>query len=175
MSSGNVRLFWKHALLDLDTRISGQLQLELPTGAYDASSGLRTGYDGLAIVPSISLGAGSEKYYYFLYAGLGYRSNNYSAFFKNGVEGGYKIAGDFWLAAVLDLLHSFENGDRIDPQANFLTGLYVDNQEYLAWGIKFFGDINSNYGISGALFGAFSGNMVPKAPLFNLGIYYFLK
>jgi hypothetical protein len=175
VSSGNVRLLWKQAILDWDTKLSGQLLVEFPSGAYDTPTGLRSGYNALAIVPSISFGAGTEKYYYFAYLGIGYRNNKYSSFLKNGVEGGYQISQNIWLAGVLDLLYSFEDGDRADPAANLLTGLYVNDQEYLAWGIKLFGDINPNWGISGAIYGAVSGNLVPKAPLFNMGVYYRIR
>ena len=175
LSSGNVRLFWKQAFLDWDTKLSGQLLVEFPSGAYDAPTGLRSGYDALAIVPSISFGAGSEKYYYFAYLGVGYRSNKYSSFLQNGVEGGYQVARGIWIAGVMDLLYSFTDGNRIDPAANHLTGLYVNDQEYLSWGFKFFGDLNPNWGISGAVYGAVSGNLVPKAPLFNVGLHYRIR
>jgi hypothetical protein len=175
MSTGNVSLTWKQALLKSNTRISGQVMIEFPTATYDAPTGLRSGYDALSVFPSISIGTGSDKYYYFAYLGYGYRTNKYSGFLKNGVEGGYRITRKFWFAAVLDLLYSFEDGDRIDPQENLLTGLYVNDQEYLAWGIKLFGDLGSSWGISAAIYGAVSGNLVPKSPALNIGLYYRLK
>jgi hypothetical protein len=65
------------------------------------------------------------------------------------------------------------NGSRTDPLNNLLTGLYVNNQEHVAWGIKTYGNIFSDrWGVSAALFGAFSGNYVAKSPSINLGVYH---
>jgi hypothetical protein len=101
------------------------------------------------------------------------RSNGYSHQYNLGIEGGYALNDMIWLGMVVDVLQSMHNGDREDPANNFITGLYLNNQEYIAWGMKLFTEqVISGFGFSAALFGAFAGNYVARAPALNVGIYY---
>jgi len=49
-----------------------------------------------------------------------------------------QIANPLWIAGVINLLQSFQNGSRQDPINNLRTGLYVNDQEFIAWGLKIF-------------------------------------
>jgi hypothetical protein len=89
------------------------------------------------------------------------------------VEAGYQVSRSISVAGVINILQSLQNGTRQDPLSNLRTGLYVNDQEFIAWGLKVFGPIiPDKFGYSAALFGAVGGNFVAKSPSLNLGLYY---
>jgi hypothetical protein len=169
----NIRFAWKQKWFGQAWIVSSILQLELPTTQYKDESGLRSGYDAWGGSFSLSTGRGFGNAYMFGFLGVGTRSNDYSDYITGGLEVGYRLFSQLWLAGVFDLLQSLQNGSREDPLNNQLTGLYLNDQEYLAWGLKIFGEIiPEQLGYSAALFGAFSGNFVAKSPTLNLGLFY---
>jgi hypothetical protein len=170
---GNMVFTWKKNLVKQTWLLTSNLNIEFPTAMYDDNTGLRSGYDAWVFSAALSAGRGFGKTYIYGHLGIGTRSNDYSTFYSGGLEWGYHIVKPIWVAGVLNILQSFENGTRQDPVNNLLTGLYVNDQEYIAWGLKIFGPIiPDKFGYSLALFGAFNGNFVAKAPSLNLGIYY---
>jgi hypothetical protein len=169
----NIRLGWIHAISTGSYVSAGQLWLETPSGKYDDKTGLRSGYDAWTLIPSFNLGTSGSSWYSYGSFAYGLRSNNYSHFLQLNAEVGYHIMPALSAAFYIDWLNSLNNGSRQDPVNNLLTGLYVNDQEYFAFGIKVYGKIISNrLGISLGLAGAFSGNFVPRAPAFNLALYY---
>jgi hypothetical protein len=170
---GNMVLTWKQKLFQQSWLLTSHINIEFPTAEYQDDTGLRSGYDAWAFSAVLSAGRGFGKTYFYAHLGIGTRSNDYSTFYTGGFEWGYHIAKPIWVAAVINALQSFENGTRQDPVNNLLTGLYVNDQEFISWGIKIFGSIiPDKFGYSVALFGAFNGNFVAKSPSFNLGMYY---
>ena len=170
---GNIRFSWKQAITKESYISAGQLWLETPSGKYDEKTGLRSGYDAWTLIPSFNLGiSGSDWYSYGSFA-YGLRGNNYSHFLQFSAEVGYHIMPALSVAFYVDWLNSLKNGNRQDPVNNLLTGLYVNDQEYFAFGIKLYGKLISNrLGVSLGFAGAFSGNFVPRVPAFNLALYY---
>jgi hypothetical protein len=73
---------------------------------------------------------------------------------------------------MLDVVKSFENGDIDLPPSNLLTGLYVNDQEYAAYSLKFVGEITKNIGLNVGVGGAFSGNNVARRQALTFGAYY---
>lgn len=172
-SLGNVRLSFKQIWSQQTWIFTSHLSVDLPTAQYKDDTGLRSGYDALSAAIDLSAGRGFGNGYFYGYLGAGYRTNNYSSFITGGLEGGYQLADYLWVAGVIDILQSMQNGSREDPLNNLLTGFYVNNQEYLAWGVKAFGHIiPEKLGCSAAIYGAFSGNFVAKSPAINLGLFY---
>jgi hypothetical protein len=170
---GNLRLGWKQQAIQNGLTMAGQLWLEMPTGKYDNDTGLRTGYDAWTLIPSLNLGTSGTGWYTYGYFAFGYRSNDYSDFLQATGEAGYQIMSKLSIAVYIDWLHSLKNGSRIDPANNLRTGLYVNDQEYFAFGIKLYGKVISpKIGIALGFAGAFSGNFVPRVPAFNLALYY---
>ena len=173
IAPGNIRLGWKQRLSGGALVSAAQIWLDLPSGKYDDQTGLRSGYDTWSIVPSSNIGTSGDNWYTYGFVSYSLRGNNYSHYIQAGAEAGYHFIPGLSAALYLDWLNSLNNGSRKDPVNNLLTGLYVNNQEYMAWGIKIFGRIFSeNAGIALGLAGAFSGNYVPRAPAFNLAVYY---
>jgi hypothetical protein len=170
---GNISFIWKQKLLHQDWILTSHVIVDFQTADYQDGTGLRSGYDARTFSVVLSAGRGFGKTYFYAHLGIGTRSNNYSNIFTAGFEWGYHIARPVWVAVVINALQSFENGTRQDPVNNRLTGLYVNDQEYISWGIKLFGPIiPDKFGYNAAIFGAFSGNYVAKAPSLNLGLYY---
>jgi len=170
---GNISLIWKQKLLHQAWILTNNLIMEFPTAHYQDDSGLRSGYDAWSISAALSTGRGFGRAYFYTHLGIGARSNNYSSFFTGGFEGGYQLSQHFWVAGVVSILQSFLNGSRQDPVNNLLTGLYVNNQEFIAGGLKLFGSIiPEKLGYSLSVFTAASGNFVAKSAPVNLAVFY---
>ena len=170
---GNISLALKRNFIDGGFLLSGQLEAELPTGSLDVLTGLRSGVDALTLRPTLTLGKGSSKWYGYCAVGSSIRSNYYSSDIKIAAEAGMKQFDRLWVVLVLDVVHSFENGSATGEQPiQQAAGLYLNNQEYFAFGLKGIFEVNEKLGINGAMYGAASGNLVAKAPSINFGVYY---
>ncbi|MFT4800932.1 MAG: hypothetical protein ACI93N_000697 [Flavobacteriaceae bacterium] len=172
---GNVNLGVKHNFYDNKWLITGQLNVELNTSSYNEVSGIRTGYDSFTFTPQINAGRGFDKFYVQAFTGFAIRTNDYSSNFKIGGEAGAKILNRIWIVGFLDFVLSLENGDFIAPVENLLTGLYINDQEYTAYGLKIIGEITPEFGIIAGFGGAFSGTNVAKQAAYNFGLYYKIK
>jgi hypothetical protein len=101
----------------------------------------------------------------------GFRTNNYSNFFRGSAEVGYKFMGRFWTIFYIDYKVSFDNGTIDLPENNLRTSLYVDNQEYAGYGLKAIYDLTERIGITAGFGGAFSANAEARKAAFNLGLF----
>jgi len=171
-SLGNIQVGIKHNFSNKKWLLTGQLTIEANTGSYNAASGLRTGYDAWSFTPLFIAGRGFDRWYIQAFTGFDIRTNNYSSNYKLGGEIGYKTLDWLWIAGFLDGVASLNNGDITLPTENLTTGLYVNNQGYAGFGLKFIGEINNYFGANIALGGAFTGNNVAKAPAISFGIYH---
>lgn len=171
-SLGNIQLGVKHNFYNKKWLLSGQLGIEANTSSYKNASGLRTGYDAWTFTPLFLVGRGFNNWYIQAFTGFDVRTNDYSSNYKLGGEVGYKAIDWLWVAGFLDGVASLKNGDRVDTIANRLTGLYVNNQSYAAFGLKLIGEINKNFGANVGLGGALGGRNVAKKPAISFGLYY---
>ncbi len=167
---GNIKLAARNQFINKGVVFSGQLTLELPTAKYDDKTGLRSGYDAISLIPSVSVGKGFDKHYGYLSIGTGIKSNGYSEDLRISGEVGTKVLNRLWIVGVLDILKSFENGDLIAPTRNLETGLYVDRQAYTALGLKFILEAHDNLGFNAGFYGG-SGNFVAAQLSMNFGVY----
>ena len=169
---GNIEIGIKHLLYNKAFTLSGQLSIEANTGTFDDNSGIRTGYDAWSFTPTLNAGKSFGKMYAQAFVGGNIRTNDYSSNFKFGAEYGIKFIQRIWVIGYLDFVSSFNNGDIILPESNLLTGLYVNNQEYSAYGVKGIVEINENFGASAGFGGAFSGNNVARQAAISFGLYH---
>lgn len=169
---GNIQVGIKHNFYNKKWIISGQLTIEANTGSYIESAGLRSGYDAWTFTPLFLVGRGFNKWYIQAFTGFDIRTNNYSSNYKLGGEIGYKTLNWLWIAGFLDGVASLKNGDIALPQENLSTSLYVNDQSFAAFGLKFIGEINKNFGANLALGGAFAGRNVAKVPAISFGLYH---
>jgi hypothetical protein len=169
---GNVSMALRHQFLHGKIALAGTLRVGFPAGkAYKPLVDLRTGYGALTIQPMVSIGKGFRKTYGFLYGGYGYRSNHYSHFLNFGAEAGLH-RGKFWLIGFSELVYSLENGSRVIPALDVLTGLYSNDQGWLSVGTKAIWEINRFLGISVSGAGAVWAQHVPKSPGIGAAIFF---
>ncbi|MDN5203538.1 hypothetical protein QQ008_19275 [Fulvivirgaceae bacterium BMA10] len=172
---GNLQVGVRKNFVNKNFILSGQIKAELPTGSFDAATGLRSGLDALSIIPSVSIGKGWTDYYGYINVGTSIRTNDYSGDLIIGGELGAHVLDRLWLIAVLDIIENFENGNVQEDSRNLETGLYVNNQEFLAYGFKGIVEITDNFGVNVAFYGASSGNFVARRASTNFGAYFKLK
>ena len=167
----NFKLGFKYQLIDKKIKLAVSLQSSLNTTSANLNKGLATGYQANTFGVYAHIGTGfSAKLYSFLDFGANKMSNNYSDFIDFHYEIGYQVKPSFWLAFTLDLRESLKTGTANDLRLN-QTGLYTNNQEYFAYGLKASYELKNKIGFTAATFGAFSGNYVAKVATFSLGIY----
>ncbi|MDT7831376.1 hypothetical protein RQM59_03235 [Flavobacteriaceae bacterium S356] len=171
-SLGNIEVGIKHVFSQKKWIFSGQFNIEANSGNSYANSGLRTGYDAWSFTPMFLAGRSFGNTYVQGFLGTNIRTNNYSSNFKIGGEVGTKAFKNIWLIGFVDISSSFKNGDVLIPATNQQTGLYVNDQEYGAMGIKAIAELNKNFGVNVGFGGAFSGNNVPKRAAISFGLYH---
>lgn len=169
---GNIELAIKKNFINKSFLLTGQLKTELPTSSFDELTGLRSGLDALSIIPSITVGKGWNQAYGYISVGSAIRSNDYSGDVRISGELGTQPINKFWIVLVLDVVSSLENATPDIPNNQFESGIYLNNQEYFAYGIKFAYEIKDGWGINLAGYGASSGNAVARAPSVNFGVFY---
>ena len=169
---GNIEIGLKHNFYNKKWVLSGQFSIEANTSSYDASSGIRTGYDAWSFSPLFLAGRGFGKTYIQGFVGANIRTNDYSSNFRIGGEVGRKLGKRIWLIGFVDLSKSLENGDILLPAENRLTGLYVNDQEFGAFGLKGIGEFSNNFGLTAGYGGAFFGNNVAKQAALTFGLYH---
>ena len=168
---GNYELALKYKFLDKTFVSAFSVKAEFNTGSRELEEGLATGYDatGYALYWHIGRSFGS-KFYSFFESGYTLRTNNFSDDYRLLLEAGYQPANKLWLAMVFDLRQSLRNGNYDDVNLQ-QTGLYTNNQEFFAFGIKSSYELKNNFGFSASTYGAFSGNYVAYSATFNLGVF----
>jgi len=169
---GNIEVGIKHNFYKKKWILSGQFSVEANTSSYDAISGIRTGYDAFTLTPLVLAGRSFGNTYVQSFIGANIRTNNYSSNFKVGGEVGHKVINRIWLIGFVDIVKSLENGDIVLPTENIFTGLYVNDQEYGAYGFKGIGEITEKFGVTAGFGGAFFGNNVARQAALNAGVYH---
>jgi hypothetical protein len=168
---GNANFALKYQLFTKNLKIATSIQSSLNTASKELDKGLITGYAANSIGFYLHFGKGfSKNLYSFIDVGINLMSNNFNDYLAIHYELGYQIKPSFWTAFTLDLRESITTESyRVENLRQ--TGLYTNNQEYFAFGIKTSYELKNKVGFTAASFGAFSGNYVAKISTFSLGIY----
>lgn len=169
---GNISFAAKYKIVDHGWLMSVQLRADAATMKYDAATGLQTGNDCWSFQPLLLAGYSRNNWYAYISAGATIRTTNYSESLNVTGEAGYGFFDKkTYLILVLDLDKSFLNDST--QRADYLrTGLYVNNQEFFAYGLKINQSLGAHWNINGGFFGAAYGNLVAEAPSFNIGVAY---
>ena len=168
---GNYRFGIKYQLLNKKILVSGSIMSNLNTIKKDTDKGLTTGYDANSVGIYLHVGKSfSAKTYSFLDVGVNTMSNNFSSYLDVHYEIGYQIKSALWTALTFDIRESFKDGTYNNPNLKE-TGLYTNDQEYFAFGLKGSYELKNKIGFTAATFGAFSGNYVAKVGTFSVGVY----
>ncbi|WP_299667112.1 hypothetical protein [uncultured Polaribacter sp.] len=169
-SFGNIQLGLKHQFYNNGWVLAGQFVTEINTSSYDDATGIRTGYDAFTFTPQFLVGKSFGKTFLQTHIGADIRTNDYSNNFKVGGEFGGKILKNIWLIGYVDVVKSLNDGNFISPINNLTTGLYVNDQEYGAYGLKGILQL-CDLGITAGFGNAFFGNSVPKQTAISIGIF----
>lgn len=169
---GNTTLALRHQFLSGRVALAGTLRVGLPAGAhYQPRTDLRTGYPAVTVLPMVCVGMGFRKAYGFLYGGYGYRNKQYSHFLDFGAEAGFHV-GPFWLSGFSELVYSLENGERLRPSVDALTGLYINDQAWWSIGAKATWEVSRFWGVTISGAGAAWAQNVPKSPGIGAAVYF---
>lgn len=169
---GNIQLGLRQRIAKGSVDAAVQLTVEAPTGDFDRSTGLRSGIGAFTFTPTISVGRVLGRAYVQGYTGFALRTNGYSHDWRGGVEAGYRVHPKVLIAGTVDIVEAFTNGSIDDDPTNLETGLYVNEQEYVSYGIKGLVELGPGFGVQGAVRSAISGRNVPKAPFVSVGMYF---
>jgi hypothetical protein len=117
--------------------IAGKTNIGLPTAKYQATTGLRSGFDATSVTPSLLAGFGHAKFFTSAEIGYVFRTNNYSNRYMAAWQIGKFFGKNKKILGILnlDLMKSDENGTYNDGFST-TTGLYLDEQSYLSPGLK---------------------------------------
>jgi hypothetical protein len=168
---GNSMFGVKYQLVDKSFKIATSIQSSFNTVSQELEKGLITGYAANSIGLYMHFGKGFNKNLYsFIDVGINLMSTNFNDYLAIHYELGYQIKPSLWTAFTLDLRESITRESYLVENLR-QTGLYTNNQEYFAFGIKASYELKNKIGFTAASFGAFSGNYVAKMSTFSLGIY----
>lgn len=166
---GNARIGARYNFIKKKYLLSGELNVENGSVAYQCSSALRTGYSAWTIEPSISFGRGWNKVYFFLDNAFRYRTNDYSHETNHAIEVGYKPFPKTWVAFRSEGRISMKN--KRTNNHDIHTGLSPNNQQYIGYGVKLSQGFGDHFALNLGLFGGF-GELVGANPSLNVGISY---
>jgi len=169
---GNYRLGARYRVLNRNqTAVSVQGIVESNNSDLNQITGLQTGFDAWSVEMLVAFGKSFPQSYLAGHGGMAIRTNGYSEEFLGQLEYGVNLTGGWWLMALADYRLSFRNGERPDCNTRH-TGLYVNNQEALSYGLKTLVPIAGDFGLSAGVYGAIMADNLPAAFSLNGGIYW---
>lgn len=172
---GNIRLAGKYNFLSKKIHMAAHLMLSAPTAIqpYNPQTALRTAYPCWGFQPSLSIGYSKEKIYTYLETGMNFRTHGYSHQWVANFEFGWRVGKKAYLAFALDAFLCLPGGADIPGSTEEVqTGLYVNNQNFVALTFKAIVPISDYVGINLSLSGGLWANNVQQGPNIGLGVYY---
>jgi hypothetical protein len=172
---GNIRLAGKYNFLSKTIHLAAHALISAPTAiqAYDPNTALRTAYPCWGFQPSLSIGYGKEKMYTYLETGMNFRTHNYSHQWVANFEIGWRIGKRAYFAIALDAMLCLPGGaDVPNSTEEVQTGLYVNNQNFVAFTLKGIIPVSDHVGLNVSLSGGLWANNVQQGPNIGLGVYY---
>lgn len=168
---GNVSLGFKYKLYDKKWKISSGLLYSANSITKDSDINLTTGFNANTILPYLTAGSSSGKWYYFANLGYGYMDNDYSDYFKASFEVGYEIIKNGHLMFILDTRNIVSKEEAFDND-ELQWPSYLDRQTYNAIGVKGNYEFKKDkFGANFAIIGATGIDNAALAPTLNFGLY----
>lgn len=159
-------LLWKKGKFML----SPKFQLNMPFSTIDSTTGLKSGYEAWGFQPQIGFG-----YYGGIFvelsAAMNFRTNDYSSQFISYFQIGGEVTKRFMTIAVLDVLLSSYNGNFQDG-TNAYTGFYMNNTEFVGFGLKLGYKLNDRFEIWTSALGGFNNNQALKSASYNIAFAF---
>ncbi len=172
MGFSNIKLGIKQQIFNKKWLSSVTIWWQMNTVRQALAYSLSTGYNDNFISANVAVGRGWSKWYFYTEMQLNRAFIRYSDSWNVVMELGKKIQNKHWLAVTVSSLQSLKN--RVNSNHSLeLSGLYPNNQEYLAYGMKFIYSLkHDKQGITLATYGALSGNYVAHLFTLNAGYYW---
>jgi hypothetical protein len=168
---GNVSLGLKYKIIDSNWKLSSGLLFTPKTSQYDSESSFSTGFNATTLLPYITLGSSSGKWYYYGNIGYGYMTNDFSDYFRFNAEVGYNVIPKGYIMITIDTRNIVSEEDAFTKAEN-QTFSYSDRQTYNAFGLKLnYEFVQDKFGTNFSIFGAAGNEYTPLAPSFNFGAY----
>lgn len=143
----NPELSLKYGLLDKKVKLAISLTGSFNTISSDLEKGLATGFDANSIGLTTHIGRSAGIHYGFAEVGYHLYDNNFSDVLKARVEHGWIIKKRWIVGLTLDARISMENGSYFN--ANLAqTGLYPNNQSFVAIGAKVAYETEKGFGFN---------------------------
>jgi hypothetical protein len=163
----------KYGIVQSDVVVSAALWAGLPVGDNNQPNGLLTGDGELNVGVKLLAGKSFYPAPFYVTADIGYnrRSNNFSDEVLFNAEVGYAPIEQLYLLLTFAGKKSTKNGTAANA-SNGSTGLYTNDQEYLALIPKIYFKFNEHYGVSAGISTAFSGKNVAATLVYNIGVAY---
>ena len=168
----NVRFGLKYGLLDEDVKVAVSAQTSLNTVNTDLDKGLATGFQSNAFGLFGHIGGSfSTDWYAFAEVGFMKHTNNFSDVIEGRVEVGRNLGEAFTIMLTTDIRQSLNNGSYVNENL-IQTGLYPNDQEWIASSIKLNYESPSNFGAHlGTALIPIQFNNVGFVGVFTLGTY----
>ena len=164
----------KYGIIDKDIKVSVSAQTRLNTGAAQLDKGLATGFLSNSFGLFAHVGGGiNEHWYAFGEAGYWINSNDYSDIIEGQIEAGRSVGKSkrFTIAGTANLRFSMRNGN-FDDSTLLQTGLYTDDQEWVAISVKANYQTPTDWGVGfGAPLVPIYFNHVGFVGAFSLSVY----
>lgn len=168
---GNISLGLKYKIMDSNWKLSSGVLFSPKTSQYDEKTSFSTGFNATSVLPYLTLGSSSGKWYYYGNIGYGYLTNDYSDFFRFNAEVGYNIIPKGHIMIAIDTRNIVSKEDAFlkDEKQSFS---YSDRQTYNAFGLKMnYEFVQDKFGANFSVFGAAGNEYTPLAPSLNFGAY----
>lgn len=172
---GNARLGGKYNFFSKTIHLAAHALISAPTTiqAYNPNTGLRTAYPCWGFQPSLSIGYGKEKMYTYLESGMNFRTHDYSHQWVANFEIGWRVGKRTYLAVALDAIVCLPGQSDIPNSTQEVqTGLYVNNQNFVAFTLKAIVPVSDYVGMNFSLSGGLWANNVQQGPNIGVGVYY---
>ncbi len=172
-SLSNMELTAKYRLVDKQLKLAASVHTIWNTASKDLDKGLITGFDYNAVGVFAHVGGSfAQRGYVFTDVGLVYTTNDYSDYFQQHIEVGYRVrvGHAFWVNATLDIRKSFENGSQ-KTETLVQTGLHPNDQEWVGFGAGVVYEMKNNMGFNLSTGGAITAQYMGISAPITLGVY----
>jgi hypothetical protein len=157
-------------LVKNNSSLIAYLQVQFPTVYKDYSRGLSTGYDVMSFTPGFIFAKSWPRFLSYVASEVSLRELQYSTTIRFQGEFAYEILPNFWCAGAADWVSSFKNGYLAPSILQLQTGSYVNDQEFVAFGLKAFYKIRPMAAVEASLMKVVWGHLIAKSPAFNVGL-----
>jgi hypothetical protein len=169
---GNSTIGLKYNLLNKSLLVSLSHAVEFQSLGDNIDRGLRTGYNTYAFVSGVHLGQSFAKNFYYALEAFYAPRNRLSDEWRLNAELGYSFKKPLILAFKVNVRESFRN-KIVEESTNYLsTGLYLNNQEYVAWNVSIIQDKHPKVTLIYALSGGFTTSLIARTPVFTFGLLW---